>query len=185
VTQPQPTPIAKPRTPSPEPGARRGLTSAISALIICLVLLLPSCLTTPLPVPPNIEPEARPELITLEPQDGATLIRGSAGAIEPPESVIRVSYGGEPIDSVPPEREELLVGEDGSFQSWLRGDRTSVYYIEAILEDEDRFLVAITGAADDVGAEEADPGPDSDDDGSPDRIDCAPLDETITGRRCF
>jgi len=54
---------------------------------------------------------------------------------------------------------------------------------DQISADEDVFFAAIV--IDEAGnISEGDPGPDSDDDGSPDEIDCAPDDATLGGQRC-
>ncbi len=161
------------------------LTRQLLLLLVTIAWLQAGCLTTPLPVPPTIEPEAHPEHITIEDHDGGVLITGEAGAFEPPDSTIRVSYGDEPIDSLPPQRAEVVVGDDGSFQGWVMGGFRNRYFIEILLEDEDLFVMAITGDIDDSPrAIETEAGPDRDGDGSPDEIDCAPDDETLGGRRC-
>jgi len=155
---------------------------AFDRIISTLVLLgLSCCVTTPLPVPPTIDPER--VTITDDSESGGVLVEGSAGAVDPVDQELRITYGGEPIDSMPPLFDEVETAADGSFSAHVRGTVTSRFFIEAITDDEDLFLVAIT-----VGSrgpsEETDPGPDSDGDGSPDEIDCAPLDDTQGGQRC-
>ena len=62
---------------------------------------------------------------------------------------------------------------------------TSRFYIEHLQDDVDVFVIAISGGSDSgSGTYEADPGRDTDGDGSPDRIDCDPDDDRYSGQRC-
>jgi hypothetical protein len=152
-----------------------------SAALGVAAALAPACVTTPLPIPPTVDPD----LITITPDAAGVIITGSEGAVDPGGVDVRVSYRDPDIDSVPILTATAATGDDGSFEVAIGGAPTDLYYIEILLADEDLFAVAIT-AGDDAGgaAVEADPGPDADSDGSPDEIDCAPLDETLGGQRC-
>ena len=80
--------------------------------------------------------------------------------------------------------EEAVTAEDGSFSLSLGGVFSDgLFYIEFLLEEGDTFVMAVT-RGDDGTAVEAEPGPDADDDGSPDRIDCAPTDDSYGGQNC-
>jgi hypothetical protein len=153
-------------------------------VILCLAgLLAGSCVTSPLPVPPTVDPER----ISLSDTNGpAVEVEGGPGAVDPGDedsNRIRVTRIGEPIDGELPQFDEVDVAEDGSFSALVGGLSTDRFFIELITSDEDIFLVAVTGGFDGPVVP-ADPGPDRDDDGSPDAIDCAPDDPGLSGRRC-
>ncbi len=153
---------------------------------LVLALLVPSCMTTPLPIPPTLTVEVNAISIETDARGGVT-ITGFEGAIMPGGEDVRMTYGGMPSDSAPPDLDEFTIAHDGSFQTWLQGSDFETYFIEHLWTTEDIFLLAITGnrEIDSPGATiVADPGGDSDGDGSPDQIDCAPLDETYGGQRC-
>ncbi len=148
---------------------------------LSLVIVVSGCLssTTPLPVPPTMDPEQ----VFSEAQNGVSVvIDGAVGAIDPSTTEMRVTNAGEAI-SVPPPVVTFSAEADGSFQVEVAGFASDRYFFEALTDEEDLFLVALTFSVDGA-AVVVDPGPDSDDDGSPDAIDCAPLDDTIGGSRC-
>ena len=155
---------------------RTALPSIVASL---LALTLASCATTPLPIPPTADPE---HITVVDYDQESVLITGGEGAVDPGGEEIRV--GTEPHFAAAPWFEELVTGPDGSFSSRISGQRTDRFFIEALLEDEDLFILAFSGGPGD-SAVETDPGGDRDSDGSPDAIDCAPDDPTITGRRCW
>lgn len=142
------------------------------------------CVATPLPLPPNVDPE----LVTIE-QTGteSVTIQGARGAIEPGNQIVRITSV-TPPDVIGRVRQnewiELLAGNDGSFVAALVGTRQGdIFFFEALEEDEDLFLIALEGG-EGSSAVEANPGDDSDGDGSPDYIDCSPGDDALAGRRC-
>jgi len=147
--------------------------------LIALLGLVAACVTTPLPLPPTMDPER----ISLEQGDEQTVIvRGAAGAASPGGIELRVTPVESPPLSAPPEFGEVRVEEDGSFEVVVFGEIVDTFYFEALEEDEDIFLIAVTGAY--GGVAEVDAGPDRDGDGSPDPIDCAPDDDRFSGHRC-
>lgn len=143
--------------------------------LLLLLTRLVACVATPLPTPPS----ADPSLMSLfQVRDGKVTLLGEDGAIDPGDADIlslRVTGAGAWT--------QVPVDPRGSFSATLPGLVTEVFYLEAIVEERDIFLVAVTGSADD-SVIAVDPGPDSDDDGSPDVIDCASDEPNITGRRC-
>lgn len=151
-----------------------------TAPLAALALALSACVTTPLPLPPSMDPNQ----VKAEASDGGepVLVWGGPGAFDQGGFGLRVTAVEEPTWGSPPEHGETAVGEDGSFAVTLLGSDTATYYFEALLEDEDLFLLAADLDGRDLVV--VDPGPDRDGDGSPDAIDCAPDDETVGGRRC-
>lgn len=147
-----------------------------------LVGALSSCVATPLPQPPNVTVD--PELIDLvEVSPDMVELQGRPGAVEPGETELRSTVPPDPILRVPSRVVEFQAAVDGSFSTQSLGTREDEFYLEAILDDEDLFLLRFTGGPG-TSIEALDPGPDSDGDGTPDIVDCAPTDETITGQRC-
>ncbi|NUP11421.1 MAG: hypothetical protein HOW73_35700 [Polyangiaceae bacterium] len=138
-----------------------------------------SCTATPLPVPP-VEYELDVE--KLEVTDQPLVFEGNPGAVTPGDVEIRITPG--PPDGDPVVEDGTgTVAADGSFTILVESPLPNIFFFEAIEEDEDVFFGAVrVDAAGNV--EEADPGPDGDDDGSPDAIDCAPTDPERGGRRC-
>jgi hypothetical protein len=157
------------------------MTRLIAILAALFLIASAGCFTTPLPIPPTMDPER----IDLDAQNGpSTQITGGSGAVDPGDEAsnqLRITSVGEPIDGPP--FVEVEIAPDGSFSANVPGAAENRFYFELITPDEDIFLIALQGGMD--GPSEAvDPGPDRDDDGSPDAIDCAPDDDTVTGRRC-
>ncbi len=148
-------------------------------LIVLPVAVLTGCVTTPVPVPPTVDVD----LTTIDIWDDIDTpfiqITGGLGAIDPPDTTIRITTV---ADDTPPHPSiEIVPNDDGSFTANVElGGR---YYLEAITEDDDVFLLAIAnGPEGEVISVPA--GDDSDDDGSPDVIDCAPEDDRYRGQRC-
>ena len=159
--------------------ARRAL-GGLAALGLAALVWSYGCVATPLPTPPNADPD---RFETGEVGDGTLSVRGEPGAIEPPGAGVRVTMERDPAAVGLPTRVEATSGADGAFGPLaLAHFPLRSYYVEVVLEDEDVFVFAFRAAG---GAFElVDPGPDRDDDGSPDEIDCAPDDPTRAGSRC-
>jgi len=140
---------------------------------------LVSCTTTPLPIPPTIDPESIGAMATNGP---SMVLTGRPGAIDPGGRTIRVTRveqgWGVPADFV-----EAETAPDGSFEVEVPGTPADLFYFELLADEEDVFLIALAVQVDGTVLR-ADPGPDRDDDGSPDAIDCAPDDPSRGGRRC-
>lgn len=139
-----------------------------------------ACTATPLPVPPTADPD---HVTVVDDGTSGVVVRGGAGAVSPGGTDIRVTWDPPPTTVSLPARVGTTVGEDGSFEVSLAGRRADRFFIEAITEDADLFLVAFTGGPGDT-AVATDPGPDDDADGSPNAIDCAVDDPSLSGQRC-
>jgi hypothetical protein len=145
------------------------------ALSLCLLALGSGCLGTPLPDPPSFSGEG----ITLRDvaQIGAVRLVGDPATVNPGGLTLRVT--------TPPSAGVLVAtNADGSFARILPGAPGDRIFFELIFPDEDRFVGAFMAP---FGGRlvPVDPGPDGDDDGSPDLIDCAPTDDAIGGQRCM
>ncbi|MBX3276338.1 MAG: hypothetical protein KF729_39155 [Sandaracinaceae bacterium] len=162
------------------PSSTRRALGWIAGLGLAALLSSYGCVATPLPTPPNAHPD---RFETGEVGDGTLTVRGEPGAIEPPGANVRVTMERDPAAVGLPTRLEATSGADGAFGPLaLAHFPARTYYVEVVLEDEDVFVFAFRAAG---GAfEVVDPGPDRDDDGSPDEIDCAPDDPTRAGSRC-
>jgi hypothetical protein len=140
--------------------------------IALLALWGAGCVATPLPTPPSVEP-ARVHLFE---DQGYTRMRADEGALDGfATAALRITTSAGSVEVRPSGR--------GAFTAFVPGPATSTFYFEALFAHEDRFVGSITRGAGTV-AIAADPGPDGDADGSPDAIDCAPMDPTLGGRRC-
>lgn len=139
------------------------------------------CVTTPVPVPPTVV-DIDLGKVDIEDEIDApfVLIAGGPGSIDPPDTLIRITNA--EAEDPPDAFVEFVPDADGSFSTSVPGMSASRYFVEAITEDDDVFLMAFANGP--TGVVAADPGPDSDDDGSPDAIDCAPEDDAYRGRRC-
>lgn len=148
-------------------------------LVAAFLAMLAGCTTTPLPIPPTMDPD----LVGSDPVNGPSVrIVGQPEALDQP-GTIRVTHVGEPVDGTIPEIVVITTGDDGSFDVTVAGLPEDRYFFEFLGDHADIFLVALTFGMDGP-AGVADPGPDADNDGSPDEVDCAPEDDTITGSRC-
>lgn len=140
-----------------------------------------SCVATPLPQPPEVELDI--EKLTVEGGDGSPVVFvGAPGALSVGDIEVRVTPG--PTDSDPVlEIGTAPVAADGSFEVVTISPLDNTYFFEAILADEDVFVAAVT--VDVFGTPTlGDAGPDTDEDGSPDAVDCAPEDPDLSGQRC-
>jgi hypothetical protein len=140
-----------------------------------------SCVATPLPQPPSIELDI--DKLTVEGTDGAPVVFvGSPGALSVGGIEVRVTPG--PTDTDPIlEVGTAPVDADGSFDVVVISPLENTYFFEAVLDDEDVFVAAVR--VDATGNPSlGDAGPDSDEDGSPDVVDCAPDDPDVSGQRC-
>ena len=145
-------------------------------LVAATAAAVAACIATPLPTPPSVDTErlsltqADAERVTLVGEERAVQVDGIAR--------LRVS-GARAWTEVP-------VSEFGAFTATLPGQLADIYYLEAIIEDEDLFLIALSTPSGGGGGpvEERDSGTDRDGDGSPDAVDCAPDDASRSGRRC-
>jgi hypothetical protein len=147
---------------------------------LLLVALLAACVATPLPHPPTAT--ADPELMTLE-ENLPTGVRfaGSPGSISPAGQEIRITIEDPAAAGFPGWQE--LTAEEGAFTLELPYcGRICYFFVEALLPDEDLFLIAVTGGPG-TSVQPFEPA-DGDNDGSPDTVDCAPHDPTFGGRRC-
>jgi len=166
------------------------LRAIVTVLVLCGLAagLTAGCVTTPLPVPPTVTVDIEQIVLGNDDRGGVSIV-GNPGAVDPGGEEIRLTSSSD-IDAAEPQFDELVVAEDGSFQAWVRGTPSDVFFIEHLWRNEDIYLIAVAGYTEVDGPDGpyetilADPGADSDGDGSPDAIDCAPLDETLSGQEC-
>lgn len=154
-----------------------------SACAFLFIVLAPACGVTPVPQPP-LERTLHPENITIVQiaiEDVAVV--GQEGAIVPGDVDVRITFEPTNVVLFPLPFGTTHVDERGAFSQNLPTERDSKFHFEALESDRDVFLGTITGGPGDT-AVSTDPGPDRDDDGSPDAIDCAPDDPSVGGQRC-
>lgn len=150
-------------------------------VLVAFALAAGSCVATPLPQPPT-DYELDIGELSVDTSGQAFGIVGTEGAVKPGSIEIRVTPG--PTDSDPVlEAGNAQVASDGSFSVIVVSPLPNIFFFEAIEQNDDVFFGAVTIDAAGV-ISEADPGPDADDDGSPDAIDCAPDDPQKRGQRC-
>ncbi len=137
-----------------------------------LGLALVACTATPVPIPPSADPD---RIEVFADGEGRSVVRGEPGAISGQAEMLRASSSEGSAEGD--------TGDDGSFFLVVPGLPSDVFYLEGLLPTEDRFLVAVTGGPG-GDAQVADPGGDADGDGSPDAVDCAPMDPMLSGSRC-
>jgi hypothetical protein len=165
--------FARPRE-TPMNHSTRTRFVAWCACALSLLALGSGCLGTPLPDPPSFSGEA----ITLSesPQPDTVRLVGDPHALNPGGVTLRIT--------TPPAPGELVAtNADGSFGRIVPGAAGDRIFFEIIDTEEDRFVGAFMAP---LGGRlvAVDPGPDTDADGSPDAIDCAPTDDTVGGQRC-
>ena len=141
-----------------------------------MLLALASCVATPLPDPPSVRPGAM-SLTSTQPD--LLQLAGTDGAIGDGVTRLRVT------DSRTAEaggRVETTVSAAGAFSAMLAGTLADTLYLEAVAPTGDTFVAAVAlsgGVVVEVSA-----GADTDSDGSPDAVDCAPLDGSQMARDC-
>jgi hypothetical protein len=158
----------------PKTTSRSILWRTLGALALSWVALVyPACVGTPLPDPPSFS-----ELVSwsVTPQVGTIRLVGRAGAVTPGGSTLRVTD--------PPTAGTLVAtNADGSFGRIVPGMPGDVIFVERVTATDDAFVGAFTTSPGGT-LTVASPGADMDGDGSPDAIDCAPMDATRVGQRC-
>lgn len=156
-------------------------------LVLALAAVAFGCVATPLPQPP-IEYALDITRVQLAPQTSVLTLRGSPGAFTPGGVDIRVTPLPDPNQAFLPTPSIVTVAADGSFSVTLAGDPEGTFTFEAIETDRDVFVDAVSGESSPLGdgfvVTQGDAGPDRDEDGSPDVIDCAPDDPELGGSRC-
>jgi hypothetical protein len=146
----------------------------VAALALSVSLALPACVGTPLPDPPSFAGALVSWSTT--PQTDTIRFVGQVGAVHPGGITLRITD--------PPTPGELVAtNADGSFGRVLPGVPGDTIYVERIDTDADVFLGAYTVGPSGVLVPAA-AGSDGDGDGTPDVIDCAPADRTMSGQRC-
>ncbi len=149
-------------------------TSLLALPPACLLVWLASCVATPLPDPPSVDSAQ----MTLVAQDPMTVtLAGQAGAIDPGGITLRVSNPAAP----PFAGVEVAVDAQGAFSASLPGVVSDPIFLEDATTEQLLAAVGTDGAG---GVIEVDPGPDSDNDGSPDIVDCDDADDTTLGSAC-
>jgi hypothetical protein len=152
----------------------------LKTALATLLLAVGGCVATPLPHPPT----ADPDLMHLEDhEEGGVVLSGDDGSIDPGGQALRVTVVPGPSSTARLRPLDTTADAAGRFSVLFAAERTDFFFIEAILEDEDLFLIAVTGGPD-GGVRPIVGLSDRDEDGSPDDIDCAPDDPTRSGQRC-
>ncbi len=143
------------------------------ALGACLAALVGAgCVGTPLPDPPSF---AGLTSWSATPQPDTYRYVGRAGAV-PASATLRFT--------IPPAPGELvLANADGSFGRILAATLGDTLYVEVVGTTEDTFVGAFT-VSPNGRLVETSPGGDGDADGSPDVLDCAPVDPAHGGQHC-
>lgn len=139
----------------------------------CLLVWLASCVATPLPDPPSVD-SAQMTLVAQDPM--SVTLAGQAGAVDPGGITLRVSNPAAAVGVV-----EVAVDAQGAFSANVPGVVGDPLFLEDAASE--RFLAAV-GTDGAGGVIELDPGPDSDNDGSPDIVDCDDADDTVLGSAC-
>ncbi len=150
------------------------MRTSILALPLALCLAwLASCVATPLPDPPSLDTAEMS--LTVGEEMTVTLV-GQDQSITPGGFTLRVTN-----PTVVPRSVEVPVDAQGAFSASLPGVLSDTLYLEDA--ETDRFIAAV-GSDSAGGVLERDAGPDGDNDGSPDIVDCAPADDTVLGSAC-
>ncbi len=156
------------------------MNATTKALLLLSALLGPAgCGATPVPQPPGTDYALDVTKVTVEIGGSfVTAVVGAPGAVQPGSFELRIT----PVSTGDP---PLVIGSnqvaaDGSFDIAVQGTLVDLYYFEAVEPTGDVYFGVIQGDPPEL----ADPGPDTDGDGSPDAIDCAPQDPNIQGTGC-
>ena len=156
-------------------------------LVSALAAVAFGCVATPLPQPP-IEYALDITRMGISPSTSVITLRGDAGAFTPGGVDIRVTPLPDPNQAFLPSPGIVTVAADGSFSVTVAGSPSGTFTFEALEADRDVFVDAVKGESSPLGdgftPTQGDAGPDRDDDGSPDVIDCAPDDPDLGGSRC-
>jgi Cys-rich repeat protein len=153
----------------------RTLRSLTIATLIAAVSQAGGCFATPLPDPPSLTTSAmtlveaaQPDRLIFSGADGAV----GLGAID---MRVRSSSGGTAV---------VATSSTGSFRVTVGGTITDVLYLEEVVATgPDVFLGAVRSAGGGAVAPVPET-PDLDGDGSPDAIDCDPIDRDIVSVEC-
>ncbi|NUP07153.1 MAG: hypothetical protein HOW73_13950 [Polyangiaceae bacterium] len=143
------------------------------ALPLAIVIaVMAACTATPLPDPPSFD-AARMSITATDPM--TIQLTGEDGAIGTGNIELRITN---PTTAA---SVEVPVTDGGAFDGSLPGTAADTLFLEQV--DGDLFIGAVK--SDGAGAvEETDEGPDTDGDGSPDAVDCAPNDPDTRGSAC-
>lgn len=145
------------------------------------------CNATPLPEPPFADLDVAKIQGRLVSADTIE-IEGEAGAIATPNVMLRISRPEGSSATTAPDEQDVLVDDTGGFPSIQLGYDSSDprYFIERLTDTEDEFIGAVHAedASDHVDFRESHDYDDSDEDGSPDEIDCDSEDSSHHGSRC-
>lgn len=145
-------------------------TSLLALVVVVLTGWGGSC-ATPLPDPPDVD-TAKMSLVSA---DTSVTLEGQDGAMSPGSFTLRVTNPAA-LTAV-----EVPVDAQGAFTATLPGAVDDPLWLESA--DSDQFLGAV-GTDGGGGVVPVDSGADSDDDGSPDAVDCAPDDNQVQGSAC-
>jgi hypothetical protein len=136
---------------------------------------LGACVATPLPDPPELDSAA----FSIEQIDVANVtLAGSSQSLDPGSFTLRITNP----TTAEAGRVTTLVDAQGAFSATLAGVSSDTYFLEQVEPNGDIFIGAVAGSGGKGVAEVS--VTDSDGDGSPDAIDCAPDDGGVRGSEC-
>jgi hypothetical protein len=159
------------------------LRKLLSVVLLTLTSLA-SCESTPLPQPPT-DYHLDPQKIGFETSGPRVVaVIGQPGAVSVGGITLRISPIEDPPTPSPVAAGTATIAGDGSFTIEVDGRLENLFYFEAIELQRDVYFGVVRGIEPGGPGGGADPGPDTDEDGSPDAIDCAPDDPDVGGQRC-
>ncbi|MFO0548822.1 MAG: hypothetical protein U0271_10565 [Polyangiaceae bacterium] len=147
------------------------MRSFLSALVAAAFTSWVASCATPLPDPPDVD-TAQMSLVAA---DTSVTLEGQNGALNPGGFTLRVT------DTVSLTAVEVPVDAQGAFTATVLGSIDDPLWLESA--DSDEFL-GVVGTDGGGGVVPLDSGADSDSDGSPDAVDCAPNDNQVEGSAC-